>query len=517
MYAVRARLGNFISEYWLLIVIVAVKFILQYTLVNPYYELHRDEYLHLDQGYHLAFGFISVPPFNSLVAALIHILGESKFWVMFFPTLFGALTIVFGWLIAESLGGTIWSKLLTATALLFSVLVRLNILFQPNSFDILVWTMMFYFLIKYISTENNKWLWYFAIITALGMNNKYTVAFVLVSIIMGILLTPNRKLLLKGSAWKAATLAFLIFLPNLLWQAANGFPVVDHMRALKETQLDNNSGWAFLAGQIKIQAGSLIIILASITGLFTWKQFKKFRFVAFAFIILLVLFAISRAKDYYSLGIYPVILAFGSVYLENVLRRSRVIIIPALIAINLALFLFIARFLMPVMSPAQIISNRSAFEQFGLLRWEDGKNHHLPQDFADMTGWREMAEKAYAAYMTIPEPELEETLVICDNYGQAGAVNYYNRGRMNEAYSLSTDYIFWFPRLSYVKNVILVGRMTEERIARMFGEYTKTGEVENEYAREKGTAIFVFRDPEPSFTDFLYNEIERKKRELDIF
>jgi hypothetical protein len=517
MNAVRLPLENFIRKYWLLLLLITVKFILQYTLVNPYYELHRDEYLHLDQGYHLAFGYISVPPLNSLIAALIHILGEGKFWVMFFPALFGALTIVFAWLIAEDLGGKIWAKMLTATALLFSVLVRLNLLFQPNSFDIMAWTMMFFFLLRYVSTENNKWLWYFAIITALGMNNKYTVAFMLVSIIMGMLLTPHRKLLLKASAWKAAALAFLIFLPNLLWQATNGFPVVDHMKALKETQLNNNSTWAFLASQVKIQSGSLIIIIAAITGLFTWKQFKKYRFVAFTFIILLGLFAITRAKDYYALGIYPVILAFGSVYLENLPGRSRIIIIPALIAVNLAMFLFIARFLMPVMSPAQITSNPRVFEQIGMLRWEDGKNHHLPQDFADMTGWKEMAEKTYAAYMTIPENELQETLVICDNYGQAGAVNYYNRGRMKEAYSLSTDYIYWIPKLDHVRNVILVGEMTEEKIALMFGEYAKTGEVENEYAREKGTAIFVFREAEPSFTDFLYNEIERKKRELDIF
>src|SRR5512133_3057361 len=121
---------NFIYKYWPLLIIVAVKFILQYTLVNPYYELHRDEFLHLDQARHLAFGYISVPPLTSMISKLIFLLGGSEFWVKFFPALFGALTIVITWVIIEEPGGKTWSKLVVSSALLFSVMVRINLLFQ---------------------------------------------------------------------------------------------------------------------------------------------------------------------------------------------------------------------------------------------------------------------------------------------------------------------------------------------------------------------------------------------------
>ena len=45
--------------------LILLKFILQYTLIDPVYELHRDEFLHLDQARHLAWGYTSVPPVTS--------------------------------------------------------------------------------------------------------------------------------------------------------------------------------------------------------------------------------------------------------------------------------------------------------------------------------------------------------------------------------------------------------------------------------------------------------------------
>lgn len=79
---------------WVLIFFILIKFLLQYILINPVYELHRDEYLYLDQAHHLAWGYLSVPPVFSWISTLIHFLGNSVFLVKFFPALFGALTLI---------------------------------------------------------------------------------------------------------------------------------------------------------------------------------------------------------------------------------------------------------------------------------------------------------------------------------------------------------------------------------------------------------------------------------------
>lgn len=133
---------HFVSEYWILLSFIALKMILQFVLVNPIYELHRDEFLHLDQAAHPAFGYVSVPPFTSWMASFIYFMGGGLFWIRFVPAFFGALTIVFAWLIVEVLEGKLTAKVLVASLLIFSVYVRINVLFQPNSFDILAWTMV---------------------------------------------------------------------------------------------------------------------------------------------------------------------------------------------------------------------------------------------------------------------------------------------------------------------------------------------------------------------------------------
>ncbi|CAA7193987.1 hypothetical protein CHRY9293_00366 [Chryseobacterium potabilaquae] len=136
------------NSYLVLCFFIVIKFILQYSLISPEYELHRDEYLHIDQGNHLAWGFLSVPPVNSWIAWIIKMLGGSVFWVKFFPALFGALTIVVSWKMVEELKGNLYAQILTATGILFSVLLRLNMLFQPTSLEVLLWTTLYYFMKK---------------------------------------------------------------------------------------------------------------------------------------------------------------------------------------------------------------------------------------------------------------------------------------------------------------------------------------------------------------------------------
>ncbi|MTK54023.1 hypothetical protein [Paludibacter sp.] len=171
----------------------------------------------------------------------------------------------------------------------------------------------------------------------------------------------------------------------------------------------------------------------------------------------------------------------------------------------------------PVMSPEQISAHPDAFEKFGMLRWEDGKNHQLPQDFADMVGWQDMANKALMAYKTIPVNEQESTLIFCDNYGQAGALNYYNRGKMKEAYSFNTDYIFWLPKMKNIKNIILIGNLPNKDVLSQFETVQQTGTIENQYAREKGTCVFILRNGKPEWTSMFYKLAKNRILANDIF
>jgi len=225
-----------------------------------------------------------------------------------------------------------------------------------------------------------------------------------------------------------------------------------------------------------------------------------------------------KAKDYYAVGIYPVMIAFGSVYLDFILTKKwRTIVLPFLICFNIGIFFLTLKIVYPIFTPDEIRQHASSFEKFGMLRWEDGKNHNLPQDFADMLGWKEMADKSLEAYRMIPVNELENTLVICNNYGQAGALNYYNRNKMAEAYAFNTDYIYWLPHIKKIQNILLVGHKPGDDVIGLFEECKLMGVVENEQAREKNTGIYMLTGAKDIFTSVFYTRVEERKNKLDIF
>ena len=162
----------------------------------------------------------------------------------------------------------------------------------------------------------------------------------------------------------------------------------------------------------------------------------------------------------------------------------------------------------PVSGPGEI-AKRSKTKT--LNRWEDGKVHSLPQDFADMLGWRELAAKTDSAYKLVNDEE--HTLVLCDNYGEAGAINYYSRQNIH-AVSMNADYINWFPFDKNILHIISVKVNSDTSLIReknIFDTLRKTGEVNNEYAREKATAIFILSGAKANVDSLLKSEIGKRK------
>jgi 4-amino-4-deoxy-L-arabinose transferase-like glycosyltransferase len=508
-------LKRFLTDYWILLVLILVKMILQYTMVNPAYELHRDEFLYLDQSFHLQAGYISVPPLTAWISKLVFLLGGGLFWIRFFPAFFGALTIVFAWLIVEELKGGPAAKLLTSTFLLFSVYTRLSILFQPNSFDTLAWTAVFYFLIMYCNTKQSKWLFVLAITIALGFYNKYNIIFLIAGLIPALALTKQRNIFRQPALYFALVFCLLLLLPNILWQITNRFPVIHHMAALNHTQLVNVNRIDFLSDQLKFGMVGILTLLAWWALIF-YKPFGPYRFIGITFLVTITLYTLCRAKNYYALGLYPVFFAIGGVYLDAILKKGKAAIIIALVVINATVFFAISKYIMPVPSPAYIAANHADYEKLGMLRWEDGKNHILPQDFADMLGWKEMADLAYKAYISLPDSEKANTLIYTDNYGQVGALNYYNRNRTPKAFSFNTDYLFWFPEGMHIRNLVFVGNVDDD-ICRHFTTCKLMGKIENPYAREKGTTVYQLRGADNETTENIYKIVKERRATFDCF
>lgn len=162
-------------------------------------------------------------------------------------------------------------------------------------------------------------------------------------------------------------------------------------------------------------------------------------------------------------------------------------------------------------SPAVIKQDSKSFKALGMLRWEDGKDHELPQDFADMLGWKELAKKVDSAYHSITEKGY--ILVLCDNYDEAGAINYYSKIKGMEAISFNADYINWFPLDKKIIHVIQVQEKDEpenpEDLAR-FKTITKFSEITDPFARESGTKIYVMKNATVDINKLLEQRLQER-------
>jgi hypothetical protein len=492
---------------------IALKCVLQFLVLSPDYELQRDEYLHLDQANHLAWGYISIPPFTSWTSYIIQLFGNSVFWIKFFPALYGALTLYIVWKAIETLNGNLFALILGATCVLFSALLRLNTLYQPNSFDVLSWTTVYFILIKYFKTNNTKWLYIAAIAFAVGFLNKYNIIFLLLGLAPALLFTKARKIFANPQLYIAVALALLIVLPNLIWQYHNNFPVIHHLKELSAQQLVNVNRADFLQSQLLFYIGSIPAILAALYALLFYKPFQPYRFFFFTIIFTLAIFMYFRAKDYYAIGIYPIYIAFGCVYLEQRLQLKKYLQ-PILVAIPVALFIPAYNVAFPNKTPAYIIQHAEKYRKLGMLRWEDGKEHLLPQDYADMLGWKELAHKVDSVYQIAASKG--NTLVLCDNYGQAGAINFYTTQKL-KAVSFNADYLNWFDLTKKYQNLIRVisreSASTElEETSPFFHNAILADSITNTYAREFGTAIFVFTDAKIDIRERIRQEIIEEKK-----
>lgn len=503
-----------IQKNLILATFILAKFFLQYTLIGPEYELQRDEFLHLDQANHLAWGYLSVPPVTSWNSFLIQLLGNSVFWVKFFPALWGALTMVLVWKGVEELKGDLFAMVLAVTAVFLSALLRLNTLYQPNSLDVLCWTAVYFFLIKYVNSEKPQWMYMSALVLAFGFLNKYNIIFLLLGLIPAVLVVKERRLFLNSHLIGAGLLALVVVAPNLWWQYKHGFPVVHHMQELAEKHLVNVNVAGFLKGQLFFFIGSFFLIVAALFALFIYQPFRKYKLFGWSFVFTLLLFLYFKAKDYYVIGLYPIYLSFGAVVFSDLTSKGwRKIGRPVAMLLPVLFFIPMYNLVFPNKSPAYIAAHREDYQALGLLRWEDGKDHSLPQDFADMLGWKEMAEKVDRIYAGMPEKEV--TLVVCDNYGQAGAINYYSKEGIR-ATSFSADYVNWFDLSPSYKHLIRVkeARGGEEELAQTapyFESAIVADSVTNAYAREFGTKIFCFVGSKVNINLRIRQEIDEEK------
>ena len=494
---------------------VIVKLLIHF-LTSTNYELHRDEMLYFSMGSHQSWGFASTPPMMAFISFIVkNLFGYHEFFVKLFPALAGASIILLIALFVRELGGKGFAVFTACLAGIISTsLLRSSSLFMPVIFELLLWTLFLYFLLKLINRQDPRYWIHLGICFGLAFLNKYSILFLGLATLIAILATTNRKLLLSKYLIYAAVAAIMIMLPNIIWQVVHKFPVATHMGELYRTQLNYVSKQTFLGEQIMMNFTAILIWLTGISVLIFAKKEKKYRLFAWSFLLVIVLFLVTKGKPYYTLGVYPMLFAFGGYYLEKYLPGRLRIISFMIIGYSFFTSLLFIPLGLPLLPQKQMETYCSFFSKHispAPMRNEQNQYYPLPQDYMDMTGWKELASLASIAYNSLDSLQQRDCIIYANNYGQAGALDFYGKKyHLPPPVSVNDSYIFWAPD-SLVANNFIVSDNNPGDIPRLFKTYQEIGEIKNPYFRENGLKVFLCQNPTPLLNEFFKKRIRANK------
>ena len=498
---------------YLLYLLALIKLIVPFFLQNPVWGPHRDELLYLAEARHMAWGYMEAPPLLSIFAWLTNLLGGAMWAIKIWPSLVGAMTYVLVGRLVLHLGGRWFALVLAWMPFVTGAWLRIHFLFQPNFLDIFCWTAMVYGLTRFQQTGKPMHLYVAGVSFGLGMLAKYTMAFYATGLLAGLLLVWDKKVFSSRHFYYAIGLGILLFVPNLLWEARQGFPVVYHMKTLENNQLQYLSPWTFLTDQLLYNVATLF---TWVTGLVWVARTKQYRFIAWAFFVTLALLMLGHGKSYYSQGAYPILFAFGAPLLEAWANKWWKI---GMVAFSGFIGLRLVPLLLPFKAPtplAEYYVHHPFARKVGGLRWEDLQDHSLPQDFADMLSWQEMTQKVARAYASLDSTEKAHTLLFCDNYGEAGALNYYGpKYHLPAAYSDNASFLYWMPQDYDRFDVLLLVTDDNQEMQHSFLKEFKAvrlvDSIANPYARERGSLIILMKGPSDRFRQAFREKIDLDK------
>jgi hypothetical protein len=499
--AVTERVGQIWTRPSLLLAFAS--FVL-HALANGHYGIFRDELYFIVCGGRPDWGYVDQPAVVPLLASWSHaIFGDFLWGFRLLPALVMTATVALTSEFARVVGGGRFAQWLAGLCTLLGPIFLLQgVLFSTDMFQALTWLGLGWVLVRLEQTGDERWWLAFGAIAGFGLNTKYLIAFYLVALAVGLLATPQRRSLLRPWVYFGALLAGVMVAPNLLWQQVHGWPFIDLGKAASSGKNIEMSPLAFLLQQV-IFTGPLatIVWLFGLWACVARPKLAVARAFSIAWVILLLAFDTSHGKAYYLSAIYPTLLAFGAVRIEewvgNALARG------AALAGVVLLGALAAPLTLPILPIDVFIRYQNAIG----LKPSAGEHQTLgvlPQYYADMFGWQEMAEKVAAVYWSLPVQDRAHAVFFGENYGEAAAIDVFGRHLgLPAAISGHNNYYIWGPRAHDGRVIIIVGGSTKH-YADLFSSFEIAGRIATPYAMpyETDKPIYVLRGMKTPLQDY---------------
>jgi len=492
------------KERALLLGLPLVKFIIHLATL-PGYGIFRDELYYLACAARPAFGYVDHPPLSIwLLGGVTAVFGDSLWVIRLLAAFAGAATVLVVGLIARRLGGGTFAQALAMVAAIAApIYLALDHFYSMNALDLLLWTLAAWALTGVLRDDRPKdWL-LLGVVLGLGLLNKISVLWLGFGLLVGLVLTPRRRDLLKPGPWIAGGVAFLLFLPHVIWQIANGWPTLEFIRNATQNKMVDVAPVDFVLNQL-LMMGPLaaLVWLPGLFYLLIGKKAEPWRMLGWIWVtvfLLLMLSGSSRAN--YLAASYGWLFAAGGVIWERWSAERRWLRPAAVAAIALQ-----GIFLAPLALPVLPVPTYVAYAQsLGIAPSTEERKElaELPQFFADMHGWEEKVEAVAEVYEGLPPEDREKACIYAQNYGVAGAMEYLGRDHgLPPAIAGHNNYWLWGPGECSGEVLLILGGRREDH-EQVFAEVEAAAVIDCGYCMpyENNQTIWVARGPNASFEE----------------
>ncbi|MCU0454459.1 MAG: glycosyltransferase family 39 protein [Bacteroidetes bacterium] len=482
--------------------------LIMHLLANAFapFELFRDELYYIVSTDHLEAGYVDHPPLSIWILAVSRMLfGDSVFAIRALPAFAGAAAVFLtGMMVREMGGGRMAQAFACAASLLSLAVIAASTFYSMNAWDMLFWSLALLLTLQ-IAREATMRRWgLLGVVLGLGLLNKISVLWLGAGLFAGLLLTPHRSELRSQGPWIAGGIALLFFVPYILWNAANDWAHLEFIRNASSMKYGGLDRLDVLLGQITVNnPATLPLWLAGLVFFFT-KSGRPWRIAGvFAVTVMLILIVNGTSKPEYFAPAVPVLFAGGAVALTGlrhiVLRR----VLHGTVAVMFALSVGSIPIVLPILSAERFTAYASAIG-FESKSMESQRLGTLPQFYADMHGWKDLAATVDTVYRSLSDEERSACVIYARNYGQASAITFYGRPYgLPAAVSGHNSYFLWGPGPVTDPRVVIIvgGRQSDHE--RGFEEVTIATVYSSPHIMpyEDHKPIYVCRGPKTALGD----------------
>jgi hypothetical protein len=419
-----------------------------HAIANPHYGFFRDELYFIICGRHPQLGYVDQPPVIPLLSAATQVFGPSLFLLRLIPAAFAGAGAYVTCLLAAEFGGGAFALALAAIVYFFTgVLTSFGMKVSPDTVGLLTWPLVA-LLVTRIAKGADPRLWLAAGAAAgVSIESKYSVLFFLAALFAGLIATPQRTILFNRWFAYGTLLTLVIALPNFAWQWHYGFPMIELLRAGQNGKNVVAGPATFVFQEIVITG--LFLAVVWIAGLIWLLRTPLFRFLGYAYVVLIAAMIVFHGKHYYPADVYPILIAAGAVPIETWTQKSRALRVAAAAYAIVSGLLFVP-FALPVLPEATFVAYQDRVQSVlhisskSVATEHNRENSALPGDWADMHGWPQLAATVARVYRGLPESDRARAVIVASNYGEAAAIDFFGtQYHLPPALSGHNQYFLW--------------------------------------------------------------------------